>query len=207
MRNWAGTYEYRAHTVHEPESIEELQETIAGAPRLRVLGSRHSFTAIGDSAELVSLERLPREVEYGDGTVTVPASIRYGELAAELNARGLALHNLGSLPHISVAGAVATATHGSGDGNGNLATAVRGLELVTADGELRTADELDGAVVGLGALGAVTRVTLASEPLYHPPRLARRLDAGEYGNYLLSVGRIESVKRVDMIVDAMMLDA
>jgi len=170
MHNWAGTYEYRAQTVHEPETVEALQELVAKTGKLRVLGSRHSFTAIGDSDELVSLERLSQAIEHGDGTVTVPGAMRHGELATELNACGLALHNLGSLPHISVAGAIATATHGSGDANGNLATAVAALELVTAAGELRTVargdEDFEGMVVGLGALGAVTRVTLDVEPLY-----------------------------------------
>ena len=170
MRNWAGNYEYRAHALHEPETVEALQELVAGTQKLRVLGSKHSFTAIGDSDELVSLDRLPKAIDHGDGTVTVPGAMRYGELATELNAHGLALRNLGSLPHISVAGAVATATHGSGDTNGNLATAVAALELVTAGGELHTVargePDFDGTVVGLGALGAVTRVTLDVEPFY-----------------------------------------
>jgi FAD/FMN-containing dehydrogenase len=82
----------------------------------------------------------------------------------------MALHNLASLPHISVAGAVATATHGSGDANRNLATAVAALELVTSSGELVTAargdPDFDGLVVGLGALGVVTRLTLDVEPAY-----------------------------------------
>jgi hypothetical protein len=96
--------------------------------------------------------------------------VRYGDLAQALAVEGLALHNLASLPHISVAGAVATATHGSGDANGNLATAVAGLELVTSSGELLTvargAEDFNGLVVGLGSLGAVTRVTLDVEPAY-----------------------------------------
>src|ERR671920_999527 len=87
-----------------------------------------------------------------------------------LGGAGLALHNLASLPHISVAGAVATATHGSGVTNGNLATAVAALELVTSSGELVRASrgdaDFDGMVVGLGALGAVTRLTLDIEPAY-----------------------------------------
>src|SRR4029450_10759398 len=103
-------------------------------------------------------------------TVSVGAGVRYGELAAALNAEALALHNLASLPHISVAGAIATATHGSGDGNGNLATAVCGLQLVTSDGELidvaRGDRDFEGVVVGLGALGAVVRVALDVEPSY-----------------------------------------
>ena len=139
---------------------------------MRVLGSRHSFSAIADSAELVSLEDLPADVvvDRAAGTVSCNAGLKYGELATALAAQGLALHNLASLPHISVAGAVATATHGSGDANGNLATAVRGLELVTSTGDVVTAtrgdDDFDGMVVGLGALGAVTRISVAIEPAY-----------------------------------------
>jgi xylitol oxidase len=170
--NWAGNYRYRAARLHRPTTLEQLQEVVAGAPRVRVLGSRHSFTGIADSAELVSLRDLPTEVavDRGAGTVTCPAGLTYGELAGTLGREGLALHNLASLPHISVAGAVATATHGSGDANGNLATAVAGLELVTSSGELVQASrgdpDFDGLVVGLGALGAVTRLTLDVEPAY-----------------------------------------
>jgi alditol oxidase len=168
MRNWAGNYEYRAETVHRPGSVEELQEIVSRAPRIRALGSRHSFTDIGDSDELVALDGLPGDVETGDGTVTVPGHLRYGDVAERLEPAGLALHNLGSLPHISVAGAIATATHGSG--TGNLATAVAGLELVTSSGELLTVrrgdQDFDGMVVSLGALGVVTRVTLDAEPAY-----------------------------------------
>jgi xylitol oxidase len=170
--NWAGNYRYRAARLHRPTTLEQLQEVVAGAPQVRVLGSRHSFAGIADSAELVSLRDLPTEVavDRGAGTVTCPAGLTYGELAGTLGREGLALHNLASLPHISVAGAVATATHGSGDANGNLATAVAGLELVTSSGELVQASrgdpDFDGLVVGLGALGAVTRLTLDVEPAY-----------------------------------------
>jgi alditol oxidase len=170
--NWAGTHAYRATRIHRPSTVEELQEIVARAPRIRVLGSRHSFSDVADSAELVSLEGLPADivVDRERMTVSVGAGVRYGELAEALKAEGLALHNLASLPHISVAGAIATATHGSGDGNGNLATAVAGLQLVTSDGELidvaRGDPDFDGAVVGLGALGAVARVMLDVEPSY-----------------------------------------
>jgi xylitol oxidase len=145
---------------------------VARAPRVRVLGSRHSFSAIADADELVALDGLPADVvvDRDAGTVTCGAAMTYGELATALAAEGLALHNLASLPHISVAGAVATATHGSGDANGNLATAISGLELVTSTGDVVTAsrgdDDFDGMVVGLGALGAVTRVALDVEPAY-----------------------------------------
>jgi xylitol oxidase len=170
--NWSGNHVYRARVVHRPSSLEELQELVAGARDLRVLGSRHSFTAIGDAAELVALDRLPGEitVDAAARTVSSPGHITYAELAQVLDSAELALPNLASLPHISVAGAVATATHGSGDGKGNLATAVRELEMVTATGDLIQVpgddDRFDGLVVGLGALGAVTRVTLAVEPFY-----------------------------------------
>jgi alditol oxidase len=168
--NWAGSYRYRARELHRPASLEELQEIVSRTPRIRVLGSRHTFNDIADSDELVSLEALPPEVEVSDGTVSFGGALRYGDLARILEGEGLALHNLASLPHTTVAGAVATATHGSGDGNGNLSTAVAALELVTSTGEIvrarRGDPDFDGMVVALGALGAVTRVTLDAEPAY-----------------------------------------
>lgn len=172
LRNWAKNHTYRATVLHEPTSVAELQELVAGATRLRALGSRHCFNDIADSDALVSLGALPEVVEVDEDarTARVTGGIRYGTLAGHLHPRGWAVHNLASLPHISVAGAVATATHGSGDRSGNLASAVRGLEIVRSDGELvtLTADDADlaGAVVGLGALGVVTAVTLAIEPTY-----------------------------------------
>jgi alditol oxidase len=172
VRNWAGNYAYRALGLHRPTTLEQVQEIVASAQRLRLLGSRHSFTDIGDSAELLSLDELPTEVavDHADGTVSFTANLSYGELIGVLNREGLALANLASLPHISVAGAVATATHGSGDRNGNLATAVAAMELVTSDGEVLTVSrgesDFNGFVVGLGALGAVTRITLDVEPAY-----------------------------------------
>jgi xylitol oxidase len=170
--NWAGTYTYRARKLHRPRTIEEVQQIVAGAASVHVLGSRHSFNDIADATELISLENLPAEVlvEKQTHTVTLNAGMAYGDLARALNDAGVALHNLASLPHISVAGAVATATHGSGVTNGNLATAVAGLEMVTASGEIlkvsRGEPDFDGLVVGLGALGVVTRVTLDVQPAY-----------------------------------------
>ncbi len=171
-RNWAGNYVYGAEKLHRPSTVEQVQEIVATAPAVRVLGSRHSFNDIADSSELLTLEDMPRDVVFDReaGTVSFNAGLKYGELVDALGAEGVALHNLASLPHISVAGAVATATHGSGDANGNLATAVAGLELVTSDGEVvessRGEPDFDGLVVGLGALGAVTRITLDVEPAY-----------------------------------------
>jgi xylitol oxidase len=152
--------------------VEELRELVTRLPRVRVLGSRHSFTGIADSEELVTLDRLPREVAFDKDalTVSISGAVRYGELCAELAREQLALANLASLPHIAVAGAVSTATHGSGDRLGNLATAVAGLQIVTSDGRLvsvgRGDPDFEGLVVGLGAAGAVVRMTLDVEPEY-----------------------------------------
>ena len=170
--NWAGNHRYRAERIHRPSTLEEVQEIVAAAARVRALGSRHSFNDIADAAELVSLSALPADVvlDRDAATVSFGAGVTYGELAGALNGGGMALHNLASLPHISVAGAVATATHGSGDANGNLATAVAALEIVTSSGDVVTASrgtpDFDGLVVGLGALGVVTRLTLDIEPAY-----------------------------------------
>src|SRR3954453_8756152 len=170
--NWAGNHRYAARTLHRPTSVEQLQELVARTAHVRVLGSRHSFNDIADAEELISLEGLPDEVviDSDAGTVSFAAGLRYGALLDSLAGAGVALHNLASLPHISVAGAVATATHGSGVANGNLATAVAGLEMVTSTGELVRAHRGDadfaGMVVGLGALGVVTRVTLDVEPAF-----------------------------------------
>lgn len=171
-RNWAGNYTYQATSVHRPSTTDELRRIVARAPKIHALGSRHCFNGIADAAELVSLERFePRfELDLVARTVTVSGGVTYGVLARELERAGWALHNMASLPHISVAGAIATATHGSGDANGNLATAVAALELVTSDGDVIRVDRDDerfaGMVVGLGALGVVTRLTLDIELSY-----------------------------------------
>ena len=170
--NWAGNYEFGAATLHRPRGLEELQEVVARAPRIRPIGSRHSFSGIADSADVVSLELMPPAIRI-DGeseTVSFGAGLRYGDLAPVLQASGWALRNLASLPHISVAGSIATGTHGSGDRNGTLSRAVSGLEYVLADGSLRSISpvdpEFDGAVVALGALGVLHRVTLDLEPTF-----------------------------------------
>jgi alditol oxidase len=173
LSNWAGNVTYGAGRLHRPTSVEQVQELVAGSRRIRALGSAHSFSRVADTdGDLLSLAGLPARVEVSDDrrSVIVGGGVRYGEVAPRLQAAGLALHNLGSLPHICVAGAVATGTHGSGDGLGSLATAVLGLDLVTGGGDLLRLDRSDprfpGAVVGLGSLGVVTALTLAVEPAY-----------------------------------------
>ncbi len=173
LRNWAGNVTFGAARLHRPTTVEQVQELVAGSRRVRALGSAHSFSRVADTGgDLVSLADLPARLDIAADrrSVSVSAGLRYGEVAPQLHAAGLALHNLGSLPHICVAGAVATGTHGSGDRKGCLATAVVGLDLVTARGERQHLDRSDprlpGAVVALGALGVVTAVSLAVEPTY-----------------------------------------
>ena len=173
LTNWAGNVTFGAARVHRPGTLDELRSVVAASDRVRALGSGHSFSAVADTtADLVSVAGLPARVDVAPDrtTATVAAGMRYGEVAVALQAQGLALHNLGSLPHISVAGAVATGTHGSGPTLGSLSTAVVGLDLVTATGAMLRLDRTDprfpGAVVALGALGVVTAVTLAVQPAY-----------------------------------------
>ncbi|MET1038246.1 MAG: FAD-binding protein, partial [Aeromicrobium sp.] len=171
--NWAGNLTYRARMLHEPRSVEDLQDVVRRATRLRALGSRHSFNRIADTdGDLVSVAHLPAVVDVDDAAreVTVSAGLRYGELVEQLAEAGWAVPNLASLPHISVGGAVATGTHGSGDRNGGLAAVVCGIQLVRPDGELldvrRGDDDVAGMVVGLGSLGVLTRVTLDVVPTF-----------------------------------------
>lgn len=171
--NWAGNITYSTGSVREPRTLDELQETVRRSRKLRALGSRHSFNRIADTnGDLISMRGLARvlDIDAANRTVTVEGGITYGQLCPVLDQAGFALHNLASLPHISVVGAVSTATHGSGNANKNLAAAVSGLEIVTASGDtvtLRRGDaDFDGAVVGLGALGIVSKVTLDIQPRF-----------------------------------------
>jgi xylitol oxidase len=173
--NWAGNYTYSTDHIDQARSLAEVQQSVKKNAKLRVLGSRHSFNGIADSnAHLISIESMDKVIDLDGGakTVTVEAGVRYGQLCPFLDKKGFALHNLASLPHISIAGACATATHGSGLKNGNLATAVSGLEIVTAKGDVlklsRSEDAkiFPGAVVGLGAFGVVTKVKLDLLPTF-----------------------------------------
>lgn len=176
-RTWAGTYTFTAPRITAATSIAEVQRVVAEAAaageRVRALGTRHSFNGIADTAgTLVTILGIDPDpvLDEAARTVTVGSGIRYGELAVWLEQHGWALHNMGSLPHISVGGATATGTHGSGNLNGTLSTAVRALEYVAADGSLVTVRQGDpdfaGLVVGLGAFGIVVRTTLAVQPSY-----------------------------------------
>ncbi|HEY1951082.1 MAG TPA: FAD-binding protein [Bryobacteraceae bacterium] len=172
--NWAGNYTYGARELHTPKTVEDVRKIVESSEKVTALGTRHSFNGIADNtANQISLQHLDQMLlDTKSRTVTVGAGVKYGDVAPYLDGHGYALHNLASLPHISVAGACATATHGSGDGNGNLATAVSGLEIVTADGEVvtlsreRDGERFLGAVVSLGGLGVVTKLTLDVQPAF-----------------------------------------
>jgi FAD/FMN-containing dehydrogenases len=171
--NWSGNYHYRARAIARPDSVEQVQDAVRSADWVRALGTRHTFNDVADTTgELLVLADLPDRFELDEATrtVTVAAGMRYGDVAERLQASGWALGNLASLPHISVAGAVATGTHGSGNRNGSLATSVAGLELVDGSGELvalrRGHADFAGTVVALGALGIVTAITLDIEPTF-----------------------------------------
>ncbi|MET1058965.1 MAG: FAD-binding protein [Nocardioides sp.] len=184
--NWAQNLTYRAAHRHRPASVAELQSLVASSRRLKALGTRHCFNDIADvDGAQVELSGLPPvlEIDSARASARVSAASRYGDIAASLDAAGFAVPNLASLPHISVAGAVATATHGSGEQHGCLSTSVSALELVTADGEVRSYSRADdpevfpGLVVGLGALGVLTSVTLDLVPRFDARQdLYERLD-------------------------------
>ena len=175
MQNWARNITFEAKRVHRPATVEETRAIVLGAQKVRTLGSRHSFNRIADTPEdLISTEAMTRIVGLDEARsqVTIEGGVRYGELGRYLDERGYALHNFASLPHISVAGGAATATHGSGIHNGNLATPIAAIEFVRADGELirlsrdEDPETFPGAVVNLGGLGPVVRLTLDVEPAF-----------------------------------------
>lgn len=192
LTNWSGNFHFGTRQILRPETVEEIQSIVRGAARLKVIGTRHSFNRIADSDQLlVSLERMTKVISLDsvNHQVTVEAGITYGALAPFLNEQGYALPNLASLPHISVAGACITATHGSGIGQGNLATAVAAIELIDGRGELvalsREKDPavFPGAVVNLGAIGILTKITLDLVP---------RFDVRQYVYRNLSIDTLQT---------------
>lgn len=174
-RNWAGNLTYGTSQILRPTNIEAVQQIVSESQKLRVLGSKHSFNRIADSNHrLVSLEKLNRilDLDTKSNLVTIEAGCRYGDIAPVLDKSGFALHNLASLPHITVAGAISTATHGSGILNRSLASAVQAIEFVDANGELHQCsaashpDIFEGLVVSLGTIGVITKLTLNLLPRF-----------------------------------------
>ena len=175
LKNWAGNLEYSTEHLYTASSLEQVRDYVKKKKRLKALGTRHCFNNIADSKDgFLSVKPMNEviAIDAAGRTVTVAAGITYGQLCPYLESKGFALHNLASLPHISVAGACTTATHGSGEKNGNLATAVAGLEMVTASDDVlklsrgREGETFLGTVVGLGALGVITAVTLEIQPSF-----------------------------------------
>ncbi|MHA6249933.1 FAD-binding protein [Pontibacter sp. CAU 1760] len=183
LQNWARNLKYSTSNVHYPKTVAEVQAIVRESDQVKALGSRHSFNRIADShVNQISLQEMNKVVALDKNahTVTVEGGAKYGDFATYLHENGYALPNLASLPHITVIGACATATHGSGVKNGNLATAVSGIEFVNAAGEVVTltkqqdGEAFYGAVVGLGALGVVTKVTLDLLPTFRVKQLVYR---------------------------------
>ncbi len=172
--NWSGNLRYHTDHLLQPTTVEEVQQAVKSCTKLRALGARHSFNTIADSNfNQISVKALQNmSVDAKARTVTVGGGVTYGQLAPYIDAQGFAVHNLASLPHVSVAGACATATHGSGNRNGNLSTSVAAMEIVTADGNLvhlsreKDGDQMLGAAVALGGLGVVTSTTLDVIPTF-----------------------------------------
>ncbi|GAB3268541.1 FAD-binding oxidoreductase [Arthrobacter pigmenti] len=174
MKNWAGNLKYSARAVERPSTLGELAGTVEAARKVKPLGSLHCFNDVADTNGIhVMLDGLggSPEIDSTSRTVRVPGHLTYGALAQYLQQHGWALHNMASLPHISIAGALQTGTHGSGVANGSLSSAVTAIELMRATGETDRLEAADGgaftgSVVGLGALGIVTSVELVIEPSY-----------------------------------------
>jgi alditol oxidase len=215
--NWSGNYTYSTDRLLQPQTLVEVQAAVKSCNKLRALGACHSFNGIADSTEnQISVTHLNQmELNRESHTVTVGAGVTYSQLAPYLDGNGYALHNLASLPQISIAGAIATATHGSGVKNGNLATAVSALEVVTADGEVltlsrkRDREHFKGAVVNLGGIGVVTKITLDVLPTFQVSQvvyenlsmgqLERHLDEIFAGGYSVSLFTDWQNRRISQI--------
>jgi xylitol oxidase len=118
LTNWAGNFEYSTEKQFSANSLKDVQEFVRSRNRFKVLGSRHCFNKIADTtSEFLSLKSMDHVVALNPDarTVTIESGMTYGQLCPYLDSQGWALHNLASLPHISVAGACSTATHGSGE--------------------------------------------------------------------------------------------
>ena len=218
LKNWAGNVEYGTANLYSATSMEQAQDFVRKHARMKVLGTRHCFNHIADSTEnFLSLRPMDKVIAL-DGsarTVTIPANMSYGQLAPYLHERGFALHNLASLPHISVAGACSTATHGSGEKNGNLSTSVAALEMINAAGDLvrlsrqQDGEKFQGAVVGLGALGVITKITLDLQPTFQMKQyvyenlplqqMQEHFDAIEASGYSVSLFTDWQKKRVNEV--------
>jgi L-gulono-1,4-lactone dehydrogenase len=190
--NWARQQRCAPERIVRPRSEEELVSAVAGASRVKVAGSGHSFTDIAcTDGVMIDMSGMTRVLGVDDNEVTVEAGITLHHLGEELRSRGLAMENQGDVDPQTLAGAISTATHGTGAGFGNLPSQVVGLRLVDGTGqvrELRDGDELRAARVSLGALGAISAVTLRCVPAFTIHRIdkPRSLDdvLGRFDEYV-----------------------
>jgi L-gulono-1,4-lactone dehydrogenase len=173
IKNYGRTWSFSPKTLVTPTTTSELRRVVASAKKLRVMGTRHSWsTGIVTDDTLISLDAMNRvlAVDTARLRVTVQAGIKLKELIAELEKRGLALANLGSIAEQSLAGAISTGTHGSGLAFRCLADQVQSLSLIDGRGEERHLDrshpDFDAVVVGLGCFGVVHEITLSVVPAF-----------------------------------------
>ncbi|WP_028798070.1 D-arabinono-1,4-lactone oxidase [Streptomyces purpureus] len=178
-RNWSGTVTARPVREAAPASADELAETVRRAAedglRVKTVGTGHSFTAIAATDGLLIRPELLtgiRRIDRDEMTVTVESGTPLKRLNMALAREGLSLTNMGDIMEQTVAGAVSTGTHGTGRDSASIAAQIRSLELVTADGSLLTCSEKENpdvfaaARIGLGALGVISAVTFAVEPVF-----------------------------------------
>jgi FAD-linked oxidoreductase len=178
-RNWAGNQTADGVTVVRPRGTAEIVAAVELAARddrrIKPIGSGHSFTGVGRPEDLqLRLDRHDGllKLDADARLVTVQAGMPLHRLNEVLAHSGFGLTNLGDIDQQTIAGATSTGTHGTGARFGGLATQIRGLELVTASGEVLTCSETENpevfraARVGLGALGVISSLTLAVEPAF-----------------------------------------
>jgi FAD-linked oxidoreductase len=192
-RNWAGDQACRPAELLRPRDREELSAAVAAAASagraISVQGSGHSFTeaALTDGTMIdVSALSGMIDADPGSGLVRVGGGIVLAELNEELHRLGLAMENLGDIDRQTIAGAISTGTHGTGAKLRNISSQVEAIELVLADGSVREltgggadADLLRAARVGVGALGAISAVTLRCVPAFVLQRVDRPLPREE----------------------------
>uniref|UniRef100_A0A914HZF8 FAD-binding PCMH-type domain-containing protein n=1 Tax=Globodera rostochiensis TaxID=31243 RepID=A0A914HZF8_GLORO len=173
LHNWGGNFFFCTQNIEYPRTTAEVQQIVRRAKKLRVLGSRHSYNQIADSCgtilSTIGMNSIV-SINVTAATVTVQPGITYADLAPTLYANNFALANLAALAEVTVAGATQTCSHGSGLSNSNLATHVRSLQIVLANGTLATfgpnSAELKAVACGLGAFGVVTELELNLVPSF-----------------------------------------
>ncbi|MFH9862516.1 D-arabinono-1,4-lactone oxidase [Streptomyces sp. NPDC017202] len=178
-RNWGGNVVSRPAREVTPASVDELAAAVRRAAEdgltVKAVGTGHSFTSIAATDGVLIRPHLLtgiRDIDREAMTVTVEAGTPLKRLNLALAREGLSLTNMGDIMEQTVSGATSTGTHGTGRESASIAAQIRGLELVTADGSVLTCSEKENpdvfaaARIGLGALGVVTAITFAVEPVF-----------------------------------------